>query len=442
MVTKKIVSSKYYLYAIQMKEDFLHHLWLYKHLDITQLQTTTGEHIQILHFGHYLQSAGPDFFNAQLIIGDQKWAGNIEMHLKSSDWYLHNHQSDENYDNVILHVVWEHDIDVFRKNNEVIPVLELKNYVSNEQIKQYQNLFRPKSWINCENEIVLVDEFLIQNWLERLFFERLEQKSQLIKDLLQETKFDWEQVTFGLLLKNFGLNSNGEAFFVIAKKLPFSIVRKERTNLQHLEALFFGVSGLLDDDFEDVYPKELQRIWLYLKQKYQLKTLDQELQFFKLRPDNFPTIRLAQLAALFHKEHSIFQLLITIGNLNDLRKLFSVSAPKYWETHYQFDKKSPKKKKRLSIGFIDLVLVNSVLPLQFAHSNYQGTDKTEDLLSLVSQLKAETNAIISKFSAIGIPSENAFQTQALLQLKKKYCEQNRCLQCQIGNHLFKNSVNL
>lgn len=437
MVSKKNVSSKYYLYAIQMKEDFLHHLWLYKHLDITQLQTTTGEHIQILHFGHYLQSAGPDFFNAQLIIGDQKWAGNIEMHLKSSDWYLHNHQSDENYDNVILHVVWEHDIDVFRKNNEVIPVLELKNYVSNEQIKQYQNLFRPKSWINCENEIVLVDEFLIQNWLERLFFERLEQKSQLIKDLLQETKFDWEQVTFGLLLKNFGLNSNGEAFFVIAKKMPFSIVRKERTNLQHLEALFFGVSGLLDDDFEDVYPKELQRIWLYLKQKYQLKTIDQELQFFKLRPDNFPTIRLAQLAALFHKEHSIFQLLITIRNLNDLRKLFSVSASKYWETHYQFDKKSPKKKKRLSIGFIDLVLVNSVLPLQFAHSNYQGTDKTEDLLSLVSQLKAETNAIISKFSAIGIPSENAFQTQALLQLKKKYCEQNRCLQCQIGNHLLK-----
>jgi hypothetical protein len=421
-----------------MKEDFLHHLWLYKRLDINQLQTTSGAHIQILHFGHYLQTAGPDFFNAQLIIGDQKWAGNIEMHLKSSDWYLHNHQTDVNYDNVILHVVWEHDIDVFRKNNEVIPVLELKNYVSNEQIKQYQNFFRPKSWINCENELALVEEFLVQNWQERLFFERLEQKSQVVKDWLLETQNDWEQVTFGLLFKNFGLNSNGAPFFAIAKELPFSIVRKERENLQYLEALFFGISGLLESDFEDKYPKALQQNWRYLKQKYQLKTVGHEVHFFKLRPDNFPTIRLAQLAALFHKHHSIFQLLIATNSLNDFRDLFKVSASKYWETHYQFDKESPKKKKPLSSNFVDLLLVNSVLPLQFAYSNYQGTDKSEDLLELIKQLKAESNTVISKFATIGISSENAFQTQALLQLKKMYCEMNRCLQCQIGIHLLKN----
>jgi hypothetical protein len=421
-----------------MKEDFLHHLWLYKRLDITQLQTTTGEHIQILHFGHYLQSAGPDFFNAQLIIGDQKWAGNIEMHLKSSDWYLHNHQTDVNYDNVILHVVWEHDIDVFRKNNEVIPVLELKNYVSNEQIKQYQNLFRPKSWINCENELASVDEFLVQNWQERLFFERLEQKSQVVKDWLVETQYDWEQVTFGLLFKNFGLNSNGAPFLAIVKELPFSVVRKERENLQCLEALFFGISGLLEGDFEDNYPKELQQNWWFLKQKYQLKTVSQEVQFYKLRPDNFPTIRLAQLAALFHKQHSIFQLLIATASLNDFRDLFKVSASKYWETHYQFDKESPKKRKQLSAKFIDLLLVNTILPLQFSYADYQGTDKSEDLLDLIKQLKAESNTVISKFATIGISSENAFQTQALLQLKKMYCEMNRCLQCQIGIHLLKN----
>ena len=420
-----------------MKEDFLHHLWLYKRLDITQLQTTTGEPLQILHFGHYLQSAGPDFFNAQLIIGDQKWAGNIEMHLKSSDWYLHNHQSDVNYDNVILHVVWEHDIDVFRKNNEAIPVLELKYYVSKEQIKQYQNLFRPKSWINCENELALVDKFLIQNWQERLFFERLEQKSQVVKDWLLETQNDWEQVTFGLLFKNFGLNSNGAPFFAIAKEIPFSIVRKERENLQHLEALFFGISGLLESDFEDKYPKTLQQNWWYLKQKYQLKTASQEVQFFKLRPDNFPTIRLAQLAALFHKHHSVFQLLSVNSNMKELRELFTVSASKYWETHYQFDKESPKKRKQLSSEFIDLLLVNTILPLQFSYADYQGTDKTEDLLGLIQQVKAESNTVISKFESIGITSENAFQTQALLQLKKNYCQKNQCLHCQIGIHLLK-----
>lgn len=420
-----------------MKEDFLHHLWLYKRLDVTQLQTTTGEPLQILHFGHYLQSAGPDFFNAQLIIGDQKWAGNIEMHLKSSDWYLHNHQTDLNYDNVILHVVWEHDIDVFRKNNEAIPVLELKNYVSNEQIKQYQNLFRPKSWINCENELASVDDFLIRNWQERLFFERLEQKSQVVTTLLQETKFDWEQVVYGLLLKNFGLNSNGEVFFAITKELPFSIVRKERENLVHLEALFFGISGLLANDFEDTYPKELQQIWLNLKQKYQLKSMKQEVQFFKLRPDNFPTIRLSQLAALFHKHHSVFQLLVTRNSLYDFREFFKISASKYWETHYQFDKVSPKKKKSLSNDFVDLLVVNSVLPLQFAYSNYLGADKTEELFELIKQVKAESNTIISKFESIGLISKNAFQTQALLQLKRNYCERNSCLQCQIGIYLLK-----
>lgn len=421
-----------------MKEDFLHHIWLYKRLDITQLQTTTGENIQIVHFGHYLQTAGPDFFNAQLIIGDQKWAGNIEMHIKSSDWYLHNHQTDSNYDNVILHVVWEHDVDVYRKNKEVIPVLELKNYVSNEQIKQYQKLFRPKSWINCENEMGLVDNFIIQNWQERLFFERLEQKSEFINELLQQTQHDWEQVAYSLLFKNFGLNSNGATFYAVAQQVPFSIVRKERENLLHLEAMFFGASGLLEGNFEDNYPKELQKNWLYLKHKYQFEIRKNDIQFFKLRPDNFPTIRLAQLAALFHKHHNLFQILIATIEMKELRTLFSVSASKYWKNHYQFDKESPNKMKQISATFIDLLLVNTVLPLQFAYANYLGTEKTETLLKLITQLKPENNTIISKFENLGVSVTNAFQTQSLLQLKKNYCDKNRCLQCQIGIHLLKN----
>lgn len=421
-----------------MKEDFLHHIWLYKRLDITQLQTTTGENIQIVHFGHYLQTAGPDFFNAQLIIGDQKWAGNIEMHIKSSDWYLHNHQTDSNYDNVILHVVWEHDVDVYRKNKEVIPVLELKNYVSNEQIKQYQKLFRPKSWINCENEMGLVDNFIIQNWQERLFFERLEQKSEVINELLQQTQHDWEQVAYSLLFKNFGLNSNGATFYAVAQQVPFSIVRKERENLLHLEAMFFGASGLLEGNFEDNYPKELQKNWLYLKHKYQFEIRKNDIQFFKLRPDNFPTIRLAQLAALFHKHHNLFQILIATIEMKELRTLFSVSASKYWKNHYQFDKESPNKMKQISATFIDLLLVNTVLPLQFAYANYLGTEKTETLLKLITQLKPENNTIISKFENLGVSVTNAFQTQSLLQLKKNYCDKNRCLQCQIGIHLLKN----
>ena len=218
-----------------MKEDFLHHVWQFKKFDIANLKTTTGESIQILNSGQYLQLAGPDFFNAQLIIGNQKWAGNVEIHLKSSDWYVHHHEKDEAYDNIILHVVWENDTPVFRKNNTEIPVLELKNYVSKSTLDNYKFLLAPKSWIFCEKQLATINEFVWDNWKERLFFERLERKSIAIQKLLEETQQDWEAVLFCMLAKNFGLNTNGEAFLKIAQSIPFSIIRKEGQEVENLE---------------------------------------------------------------------------------------------------------------------------------------------------------------------------------------------------------------
>ena len=247
-----------------MKEDFLHYLWKFKKFDTLNLKTSNEEEITIVSVGQYLELAGPDFFNAQITIGNQKWAGNVEIHLKSSDWYIHNHEQDSGYENVILHVVWEHDTEVFRSNNSEIPVLELQKYVDSDTIDNYQSLMAPKSWIFCEKQIKEVNEFVFKNWQERMFFERLERKSKPIFDLLEQTNHDWEAVLFCLLAKNFGLNTNGEIFFKIAKSIPFSVIRKESFEVENLEALIFGTAGLLDAEKEDNYFKDLKFRYFYL----------------------------------------------------------------------------------------------------------------------------------------------------------------------------------
>ncbi|WP_310300959.1 DUF2851 family protein [Flavobacterium aquidurense] len=423
-----------------MREDFLHYLWKFKKFETLNLKTTTNEQITIIKTGDYLQLSGPDFFNAQIRIGDQKWAGNVEIHLKSSDWYVHHHEKDPAYENVILHVVWEHDTEIFSKNNSEIPVLVLKDYVPSEIINNYNSLISPKTWIPCEKQIAQVEEFVFKNWQERLFFERLERKSKFIYELLTETNSDWEYVLFCLLAKNFGLNTNGETFLKIAKSVPFSIIRKESFEVENLEALIFGNSGLLDCIKEDVYFKDLKIRYFYLLNKYQLeKVYTEPLQFFKHRPDNFPTIRLSQLASLYSKHHNLFSKVINLKSVKDVYSLFNVSTSLYWENHYQFDKVSPKKSKLLSSSFIDLLIVNTIIPLQFAYSNRMGESNSEDLIEFMTEVTPEKNSIISKFESFGIIPKNAFETQTLLQLKNEYCNNNACLQCAIGMELLKNN---
>ncbi len=421
-----------------MKEDFLHHVWQHKKFAVTKLQTTTGESIQILNSGQFLQLAGPDFFNAQLVIGNQKWAGNIEIHLKSSDWYLHQHEKDTAYDSVILHVVWEHDTPVFRENNTEIPTVELKKYVPLEEVHKYQLLVATKTWIYCENQIAQIPSFVFDHWLTRLYFERLERKSAEIEKLLSDSNNDWEAVLFCMLAKNFGLNTNGLAFLDMAKGIPFSVIRKEAFSLEKLEALFFGQANMLSYDFQDQYAKNLSQEYDYLAHKYKLKEKGYaSVAFFKHRPDNFPTIRLAQLAALYHKEHNLFSKLMQTNTLSDLYSLFNVSVSEYWGTHYNFDKISSKKRKKISTSFIDLLILNTIVPIKFAFDKFRNQASEETLLSIVEAIPSEKNAIIEKFKGIGVISTSAFESQALLQLKNEYCEAKKCLQCAIGLQLLK-----
>ena len=421
-----------------MKEDFLHYLWKFKKFDVSNLHTSNGEAITIINSGQYLQLAGPDFFNAQITIAKQKWAGNVEIHLKSSDWYVHHHERDEAYDSIILHVVWEHDTEIFRKNNTEIPVLELKKYVAKETLENYQSLMTPKSWVFCEKELASIDSFTFKNWQERLFFERLERKSKHIQELLEQTNQDWEAVLFCLLAKNFGLNTNGNLFLRIVQSIPFTIIRKESFELENLEALLFGKAGLLMVDKEDSYFKDLATRFTYLSHKYQLEeSVFEPVQFFKHRPDNFPTIRLSQLASLYNNQHNLFSKLIEAKSVEDIYKIFKVSVSDYWQTHYLFDKESPKKKKALSTSFIDLVIINTIIPIQFAYAKSQGASTSEQLIDLLQDVAPESNGIIQKFQSFGIKAQNAFETQSLLQLKNEYCNKSKCLECAIGMELLK-----
>lgn len=420
-----------------MQEDFLHYVWKHKKFQINHLKTIAGETVSIHAVGQHNHNAGPDFFNAQLTIGEQLWAGNLEIHIKSSDWFLHNHEQDKAYDNVILHVVWEHDTDVFRKDNTPIPTLQLKDFIGKDILNNYEKLFSKGSkWINCENDFESIDEFVLSNWLERLYFERLERKSKTIEALLKESKNAWEAVLFKMLAKNFGLKVNGESFFSLAQSIDFSIVRKTQSQQQTLEALLLGQAGLLEEDVQDAYYFSLVKDYQFLKQKFKLESTQVlPINFFRLRPPNFPTIRLSQLASLYHEHQSLFSKIIEFNTVSDFYKLFKVSTSTFWNTHYTFQKESKGSTKTLTKSFIDLLLINTILPIKFYYAKQKGQEVDAHIIEMASELASENNSIIDAFNHLKQVSKSSLDSQALIQLKTEYCDKNKCLKCAVGNSL-------
>lgn len=422
-----------------MKEDFLYYIWKYNLFAKTNLKTTDNQFIIVEKLGLQNFNAGPDFLNAQIRIDNQLWAGNVEMHVKSSDWYLHEHEKDENYDAVILHVVWEHDAVVFSKNNSPLPTLELQYLIDQSLLKDYQELLYSKnSFIPCENQIATVDDFVLKNWLERLYFERLEDKSKLIKSLLKKSNFDFEAALFQLLTKNFGLKTNGDAFLQLATSFDFSVLRKTRFEQLKLTALLFGLAGFLEEDLEENYYKDLQQEYSYLQHKFSLQSISKSnFQFFRMRPPNFPTIRIAQLSALYHQHQNVFSAILEMKTKEDFYDFFSVEVEDFWKEHYTFETSSKKSSKKLTKSFVDLLLINTILPFKFVYLQHRGEEFEDEILSLIRQISSEKNSIISKFLETGITSKNAMESQALLQLKNNYCTKKLCLQCAIGNYLLK-----
>jgi hypothetical protein len=418
-----------------MKEDFLHYVWKYQLFNKEGLRSLENEIIHILKPGSHNRNAGPDFLNAKIEINHQIWAGNVEIHLKSSDWYAHHHENDVKYDATILHVVYEHDVAVYLKGNVVLPTLVLKGLIAPNLLSNYLQLLNTTSnWIPCGAQVNTLDTFLFSNWKERLFFERLERKAVFIDALLVHQNNDFEAVLFQLLAKNFGLKVNGEAFLALSKSSDFSIVRKVRSSEHQFMALLFGQAGFLAEELQEVHHLTLKEEYAYLKHKYALQPLlKQQFSFFRMRPNNFPTIRIAQLVSLYHLHQNLFSKLMQVSKIEDFYSLLTISISSFWQTHYTFETISKKSTKRLTKSFIDLLIINTIIPLKFVYEKSRGVVNEDEIISVLNQMKPEKNSIITKFETLKIVSKSAFDTQALLELKNNYCAPKRCLECAIGS---------
>ena len=420
-----------------MQEDFLHYVWQHKKMTLKSLKTTTKEPINLKAVGLPNLNSGPDFFNALLTIDNQLWAGNVEIHVKSSDWYVHNHETDAAYDNVILHVVWDHNIEVFRNDNTPIPTLELKHFILPHTLRNYKALIHEKKkWIPCEDSITTVDAFTINHWMERLYLERLEAKYLGVESQLSDSKYNWEAVLFWQLAKSFGLKVNGEAFLNISKSIDFSVIQKVKHDPHSLEALLLGQSGLLDTTAEHTYVSELKRVYAFLKNKFSLPTKGVfPVRFFRLRPPNFPTIRLAQLANLYSRHSNLFSKIIEARTLEELHTIFEGSTSEFWKTHYTFEKTSKPVTKSLTRPFINLLIINSIVPLKFAFNKINRQSQLEDVIAVVQKIPMEQNSVVNRFHLLYKFRKTALDSQALIQLKSNYCSKNKCLHCAIGSAL-------
>lgn len=423
-----------------MNEQLLQFIWKFRLFDRSDLTTTKGHRIDILHPGQQNTDSGADFQNARIRHGSVVWAGSVELHLNGNDWRKHRHHLDQAYNNVILHVVYEDgNINTVNERGEAIHVIELKNRIRPELLSRYEELKRRKGWIPCEKFFGEVNSFTLKHFAERLAVERLEIKVEQISNLLRESKNDWEQVMFVMLARYLGASINKEPFMRLAQSLPIRVWAKHRDDLMQLEALVFGQAGLLDGTGEDEYPQRLRKEYLYLKRLYSLKPLEkQEWKFLRLRPSNFPTIRLAQLAALMHREEKIFSQILDTEKAKKVQAIFDVDVSDYWQRHYVFDKVSKSVNTHLGSAMKNILIINAVAPVLFAYGKYKDDENcAERALKLLQNSAPEENAIIKKWKQLGQQPKDAFATQALLQLKNEYCDSFRCLDCAVGNSILK-----
>lgn len=421
-----------------MTEEFLHYIWQYR-LYKPDLVLQTGEQAEVLHPGIHNLDSGPDFFNAKVRIGETIWAGNVEIHIHSSDWKRHNHQQDISYDNVIMHVVWRDDTPVFRMNGTEIPTLALDGLYNENSWKNYLRFMASQQWIPCDTMISGVDPFIRNAWFDRVLVERLERKALQVEHILSLTNNDWAHTFYRLLARNMGFKLNNQAFEMLAQSLPYPFLAKHADDLFQIEAMVFGQAGLLESSFTDEYPRKLKKEYEFLKGKFDLKPIDAHLwRFMRLHPGNFPTLRLAQFASIIHHSGSLISELFNSDDVNTYYKLFSVEASEYWNTHYTFEKASASRKKTLGRSSVDLLVINLVAPILLAYGRRKGdTLMTGKPIDILMQLKGEENSIIRKWAVLGVDVSNAASTQALLELKRNYCDLKKCLNCSIGNYLLR-----
>ena len=416
-----------------MNERLLQFIWRYQYFHFTDLQTINGEKLTIIHPGLHNAQQGPDFLEAKIKLEETVLVGNIELHVKSSDWELHRHDQDVQYVNIILHVVWKND----KQIRAAFPfaTLELQPYVSNILLDRYDYLHTQLTrFVACQDYLPVLSGLSWLNWKERLGVERLKRKSTALLETLHHCKNDWAAVFWEEIAAAFGIKTNAESFRQIARSIPIGIIRRQRNSLLALESLLFGQAGLLYRDFQEDYPSRLQKEYVYLRQKHQLSPSTVTVAFLRMHPQNFPTIRLAQLAKLLHVSAHLFTQIVDADSLENVRKLLEVEAGGYWDNHFVFEKISRQSAvKNLGNSMVDTILINCVVPVVFAYGYYHQYENIQDkALQWLSQVKPESNTIIEKWEQLSIIPANALESQALLELFRQYCTEKKCLSCNVG----------
>ena len=423
-----------------MNEDFLSYLWQFQLLKIP-LYTTEGCELIIKKPGYKNKDAGPDFKEALIKVDGSIWAGNIEIHVKSSDWFKHSHQFDPNYKSVILHVVHSHDLTETRTSNLAIPTLELKSLYDPSLYSRYLNLKSHTLWIPCQKLIQKADPITIKDMIHSCSIDRLHRKFNSFKEQMIIAKNDHEQVFFNMLAKNFGFKKNEYAFHILSKSISFKLIKKHLHDSLQLEALFFGQAGFLDDEFKESYPRRLAKEYQFLKHKYGLTPIEKSYwNFLRLRPSNFPTIRIAQLSSLLLKEKQLLRAVLEAETPNQMLTLFGSTPNEFWDTHYHFTKISSRRMKQIGTNGIILLIINTVIPFIFGLGELTSTYSLKSrAVEILESLNSEQNAIIRQWKACGIKVSNALESQGLIELKKEYCDKKRCLECRIGSKLIDSS---
>lgn len=420
-------------------EQLLHYVWKHKIFPLKELKTTTGQQVEVIDTGLANTDAGPDFFNAKLKLDGVLWIGNIEIHERSSDWFKHGHHADAGYNSVILHIASEIDTEISRSNGERIPQIQL---ICPEAVRtNYKELLETDSYPPCYRIIPSLPPFTAHSWMTALQMERFEQKATLLNERLKRCQGNWEDAFFITLARNFGFGLNGDAFETWAHRLPFRAVDKHRNDLFQIEAIFFGQAGILEDSDGDGYYLRLKKEYTYLQHKFGLIPMDASLwRFLRLRPANFPHIRIAQLACLYHRAYGLLSRIMETETLQGVRDILKGGTSEYWLTHYTFGGSSPSRPKTLSNTSLDLLIINTVVTFLYAYGLHKGNRVLcARAGSFLEELKAENNYITRMWEQCRMKASNAADSQALIQLKKEYCDKKKCLYCRIGYEYLKRS---
>lgn len=419
-----------------MNEKLLQFIWQYQIFNSVALTTSQGDKLKIISPGTWNHHQGPDFNMAKIQINQRNWIGNIELHVNTSDWLIHRHDEDPNYNNVILHVVWQNDLVESR-----LPVLELESRVPSMLLSKYKIWSLNHSFISCSGNTRSLDQKVIYPFIHWLSLKRSNQKSVEVLNLVENLSGDWEEAFWRQLAKGFGHKVNAESFERMAENLPYNILLKHNQHLHQLEALIFGQAGLLHSGYDDAYADRLHREFIFLRKKYSLRKNVFPLYFLRMRPINFPTIRLAQLAHLIHHHPDLFRKIKDLKDLNSIKALLKGATSEYWKTHYRFGESSVLQIKSIGDGLTEKLIVNVILP--FLKTYHKKKGREDHLLFLdtwAKEMKSENNTIISGYAKLGMVARNIEESQGLLELKTTYCDQLKCLDCAIGRFLLRQVV--